>query len=299
MRIGITTPTGQVGRKVVAELLASSGQELILLTRRPEALHEEEARGAVLLKGDLEDGAFVKRAMKRVKSLFWLTPPNLTADNLRVWQNRIAQNGAEAVRSNDIHYVVVLSSIGAQHSLGCGPVSGLHDVEHIFRWAAPNVAVLRPTWYMENLFFSLASIAKERAIYLPLSGTRPLPMIATKDVAAVAAKTLVNSEAKGVWEQTLLGPREYTLNEAAEIIGRALGQTARFVQTTPDEARAFLVKSGASEDMAAQFVEMYQAIESGHLTGEDPRTPESTTPTSLEEFVETVLAPAIYEFAKA
>jgi uncharacterized protein YbjT (DUF2867 family) len=299
MRIAITTPTGHVGRQVVGELLKGGEHELVLLARKPEAVAAEKARGAMVMQGDLADAVFVRRATRRVQALLWVTPPQPDAADLRDVQNRLGLNAAGAIRANDIRRVVMLSSLGAQHAKGVGPVSGLHDVERLLRGAAVNLTLLRPTFFMENLLPSAESIAHEQRIYLPLPGALRLPLIATRDVAAAAVKALGDTLSLGVKIVPLLGPRDYAFDEVAEIVSRALGQTVKWVETSPEQTRQALLSRGVSANVADHVLEMYAAIVSGHLTHDEPRTPESSTPTTLEAFVETVLAPAVYAAAKA
>jgi hypothetical protein len=45
---------------------------------------------------------------------------------------------------------------------------------------------------------------------------------------------------------------------------------------------------------AALYIEMYNAINAGILVPQEPRSPENTTPTSFEQFVQDVFAPAYH-----
>ena len=59
MKIVITAPTGHIGRELVRLLQQQGGHELVLLARKPEKLKEEQARGARVEQGQLEDTDFV------------------------------------------------------------------------------------------------------------------------------------------------------------------------------------------------------------------------------------------------
>jgi uncharacterized protein YbjT (DUF2867 family) len=58
----------------------------------------------------------------------------------------------------------------------------------------------------------------------PLRADLPLPMIATKDIGAVAAEALLRPDFTGQRTQELLGPRDVTYAEATKIIGLAIGK---------------------------------------------------------------------------
>jgi hypothetical protein len=56
---------------------------------------------------------------------------------------------------------------------------------------------------------------------------------------------------------------------------------------------------GMSEYLTEAFFEVFQAIESGLLRPAEPRTAETTTPTTLEEFARDGLKPLVSEPAMA
>ena len=90
----------------------------------------------------------------------------------------------------------------------------------------------------------------------------------------------------------LLGPRDYTMAEATTILGTAIGQPDLAYLVLPDEALIeALLGHGFSRSVADGFVELNAFIGGRGMTGLAVRTPETTTPTSLEEFAKSVFAP--------
>ena len=57
----------------------------------------------------------------------------------------------------------------------------------------------------------------------PLDPNLKIPMIATGDIGAVAAGALLELKFAGQQTRELLGQRDLTMTEAAEIIGKAIG----------------------------------------------------------------------------
>lgn len=55
---------------------------------------------------------------------------------------------------------------------------------------------------------------------------------------------------------------------------------------------------GMPEFLINLYAEMYQAMQDGRMSCSEPRTPHTTTPTSLAAFVRETLAPAIQGAAK-
>ena len=112
------------------------------------------------------------------------------------------------------------------------------------------------------------------------------PMVATADIAAVAAGALRERNWNGVVVRELIGPRDLTYTEAAAAIGAAIGQPdLQYVQLPDEELMAILTEAvGFSPDFAALFVEFNQAPSEGRLHSLEGRNQSNTTPTEFEEF---------------
>jgi hypothetical protein len=78
----------------------------------------------------------------------------------------------------------------------------------------------------------------------------------------------------------------------AQIMSEVLGRPVRFQQIPGEDFRASLVERGTSEAMAQATLDMMVAKDNG-LDNAEPRTPESTTPTSFRQWCEDVLKPAV------
>jgi uncharacterized protein YbjT (DUF2867 family) len=174
-----------------------------------------------------------------------------------------------------------------------GPINGLHDAEKIIKETASTAVLLRPAFFMESFLMALAGIAQAQSIFMPLSGQVRMPMIATRDIAPVAAKELIEARPKGVRVVPLHGPRDYSFDEAAAIIGQALGREVKHVRISPEQAREFMTGAGLTDHVADVMLEMYAAMESRYLQSEFPRSEQSTTSTTLEQFAQHVLVPAV------
>ncbi len=300
MKIAVTTPSGHVGRAVVGYLLDLGPTiQLKLLCRRPEKLRGFVERGAEIAVGSQDDVDYMLRATGDVDALFWATPPGYGSDDVRAFQNRLATAACTAIRANEIPRVVNLSSIGAHLSSGVGPINGLYDAEHRFDDVAANVTHLRPGFFFENLLWQLDSIRKWGRISLPISGTQRYPMIATRDIGRVAATRLADSKWTGHWVRELHGPADLSLPEVAGILSKVLGRKIVYVRNDRQEMRTMLLESAMSENATDLMLEMYDAVETGKLRTIQPRTPETTTSTTLEEFARDVMLPLIAQPASA
>lgn len=298
MIVAVTTPTGTVGGKVAALLLDVEGVQVKLLVRDRLKVRHFEKFGAVVHEGDLEDELFVTRATRVADALFWVTPTPPVTEDLREFQNRLGANAARAIATNRIKRVVNLSSFGAHLGYNTGPIDGLHDVEWLLDQAAAETGAtithLRPAMFMENYLLFARPIVEDGTIPVPMAGDRRIPMVATIDVAIEAIRQLVFPPSDdGMLTRPIHGPHDLTMKSAARTIGEVLGSAVSHSRTDPDETRRLLLTLGISNEVAAEMVQMFRAIDNGHLQPEHPRTAESTTQTSFRCFCEAVLAPRL------
>ncbi len=296
MRILVNTPTGRVGGQVARHLL-DAGLDLTLVARHPQKLEGLGTRAPVV-QGALEDPAVLDRATQGVDTMFWVTPSLANPDYLR-WAHDLAKLAVATARRNGVKRAVMLSSISAQVPGGVGPISSLHRVEREFQAGFPDLVILRPTFFMENHLGSLASIGSMGAIFAPITGHVRFPQIATRDIAARAAALLGEGTWTGQRILGLHGPADLDYESTARIVGEALGRPVRFIQVTADQARQSMRESGLPDYVADAYVEMYSAMGSGVFQQAEPRTPDTTTPTTLRQFALDTIKPAVEAAAQA
>jgi len=121
-----------------------------------------------------------------------------------------------------------------------------------------------------------------------------LPMIATRDVGNYAAQRLLHLDFSGKQSRELLGERDLSMTEATAVIGRGIGKPdLRYQQLSYDQVKQALIDLGVPPKGAALYVEMYKAINEQVVVPLEPRSPENTTPTSFDSFVQDVFV-AVY-----
>ena len=277
--------TGNTGR-VVAEDLLAAGQPVRVIGRTEDRLAPFVEQGAEAAVGDVSDAEFVARACDGVGGVYCLIPPRLDIDT-RAWQTEAGKALVAGIREAGVPYVVNLSSVGAQHHEGTGPIAGLREQEDRFNeQTETNVLHLRPGWFMENLYMMLDAIRAMGVLAMPIRGDIPIAMIATRDIGAEAARRLAALDFDGHHTKELLGSGDYTLNEIAAIVGAAIGQPDLPFVTVPEEAAAAgFEQMGVHPATVATFMEMYRGFNEGRVVAQETRSAANTTPTTLEEFV--------------
>jgi uncharacterized protein YbjT (DUF2867 family) len=289
----VTGATGNIG-KVIAETLIARGQSIRVIGRSEERLRFLSDKGAEPHVGSLDDAAFLTRAFQGARAVFTMIPPNYTTtENFRAYQGRITEALAKAIEDASVTHVVNLSSMGAHLAEGTGPIKGLHDAEQRFnQLERVNVVHLRPTFFMENLLNGIDVIKQMGVNGSAARADVPAPMIATKDIAAVAAELMLTLNFTGKQARELLGPKEYTMVEATSVLGRSIGkEDLCYVQFPYDGVRQAMVAQGMSENVAGELIELSECMNEGRIAPTEERTLENTTPTTLEEFAEETFAP--------
>jgi virulence-associated protein VapD len=120
-------------------------------------------------------------------------------------------------------------------------------------------------------------------------------MIATPDVGDYAAQRLLHLDFSGKQTRELLGERDLSMTEATAVIAGGIGKPdLRYEQFPYDQVQQALTQMGFSLRKAAVYIEMFEAINAGLLAAQEPRSPENSTPTSFEKFVQDVFAPAYH-----
>jgi uncharacterized protein YbjT (DUF2867 family) len=223
-----------------------------------------------------------------------MVPPNMTSPDYRADQERESDAIAKAVKDSGLHYAVFLSSFGAHVPEGTGPIAGLHSAEQkLNAISALNVLHLRAGYFMENNLSAIGMIQGMGIYGHAVLQDLKLPMIETRDIGDYAARRLLKLDFSGKQTRELLGERDLSMNEATAIIARGIGKPdLRYVQFPYDQVQQVLMQMGIQPKTAGQFIEMYKAINEGVVAAQEPRSPENTTPTSFEKFVQDVFVPA-------
>jgi uncharacterized protein YbjT (DUF2867 family) len=278
--------TGNIGGRISEQLLAG-GHTVRALGRSAAKLAGLKARGAEVLLGDAADAAFLAKAFSGVDGVFTLQPPNPVSPDFAAEADRVGEAIAQAIATSGVRHVVALSSIGGERASGTGPIAGLHrQEERLSRLPGVNVLVLRPGFFFENFLHSIGLIKSQGINGGGAAGTTSIPMIATQDIAAFAARALAARDWTGVKVQELLGARDLSFAEATRIIGAAIGKPdLAYVQFPYADYSAALQQAGISKSVADLYAEMDKAFDDGIVTSVEGRNAGNTTPTTFEQFV--------------
>ncbi len=285
--------SGHTG-SVVAQKLLEAGKKVRAVARNPEKLKALTSRGAEAFHGDITDAQALQSAFTGASAAYVMVPPNPTSDDYRGYQSAVTDAVARALEGTSVKYAVTLSSFGADKETGTGPIAGLHELEQrLNKIAGLNVLHLRPGYFMENVLPQVNVIQMFGMMAGPVEPDLALPMIATKDIGAAAADALLQLNFSGTQTRELQGHGGVSYNQAARIVGAAIGRPGLgYVRVPDDQLLPALTSMGMSRNFASLILEMAAAINDGRVVALEPRSAANTTPTSFEEFVRNVFVPA-------
>jgi len=289
--IVVTAPTGNIGSQVIPQLLAA-GEQVRVVARHPEKL-SPAIRGSVeVVQGSSDDAAVLDKAFAGARTLFWLIPFPMNVTDVREHYLRFSLPAAEAIRSRGVRRVVAISGLYGRllaGSVGMQPAAFAPEAV-----IADAGAACRALWcasFMENLLQQIPAIRRQGAFFGSSRPDLKKPLVATRDIAAMAAKLLLDESWTGQGGEAVMGPEDLSQDDMAGIMSVVLGTPVRYQQIAGDVVKAGFMQAGGSATVAEWLVEM-QAEADKDPHGSVPRAPENTTPTSFRQWCEKVLKPA-------
>ncbi|MBP2336332.1 uncharacterized protein YbjT (DUF2867 family) [Saccharothrix coeruleofusca] len=262
--------TGTTGSRVAAAL-RERGAGLRVATRHPRPDRPDQVRF------DWADPATHDPATAEVDRVY-LIPPLGAVDPLPVVEPFLTRAVDRGVRR-----VVLLSS-----SAVAPDTPGLGALQRAVRDLVPQWAVLRPSWFLQNLTREhvLARGIRERGEIVTATGSGRVALVDADDIAAVAVRALLDPVSHDT-DHVITGPRAVDYAEVAETITEVTGRPVRHRSVSAGELTALLVADGMPEPFAAVLAALDETIRDGaedrvtttvaDLTGRPPR--------SLREFV--------------
>lgn len=287
--IVITGASGKTGGRVAEDLL-KKGEKIRVIGRSAEHLQHLTERGAEALIGDQGDVQFLTQALSGADGAYLLIPPKFDIDDVRAHYNKMGAVIVEAVRRSGLRKLVFLSSLGAEHDSGTGPVIGLHDVEKALSALTDvDIVFLRPGYFYENTLMNVEQVKNRRIFADSVDPDAPILMVATRDIGQKAADLLLKRKFKGHSVEELFGSR-ITMREVSRLIGKKLEiPDVVHIRSSDREAIDGMMSMGVSRSMAEAFVQLAEGISNGRITTTilDPKKPNA--PTHFNKFIDEAL----------
>ncbi len=286
MKIGITTPRGAVGSKIVTQLMASTAHEIVLLDHQPHKSNVKYGQKVKTIDCNLQDVASVIAATKHLDMVYFVAPPDNASPGYLNDFIHFGQVFAKAVEVNQIPRVVFQSSYGAHLPCNTGPIVGLHHIEQALLNTSANTVFLRACYFMENFLWFNVPINEHGVIPLPVKKSSSTIFNSTRDIANRAVNWLSNPAWSGKIVDEIHG-ESLTFEEVANLIGQRRGKAIDIMELSDEQSLESYTQPhiGFSEHYTTLFNELHRAIDSGVLVAEFNNNTESGVDDTFADFV--------------
>ena len=153
------------------------------------------------------------------------------------------------------------------------------------------MAHLRCGFFFTNLLLQLDAV-RAGTIYVVLPVDQPMPWVAPRDIADVAVGRLLNPDWSGRVRAGRARPGGLDLAAGRRRGLRRRGRRVRVKRVSDDRMREDLARAGMGPGPIDAIMGMSTGLRDGFVP-EQPRTPQTSTPTTLTAWCHDELLPAL------
>jgi NAD(P)H dehydrogenase (quinone) len=279
MRVIVTGAAGRLGRLVTQHLLERlAPEQLVLVTRRPEALREVRARGADVRFGDFDDPPSLVEAFAGGERMLLISTDAL---GRRVAQHRAA---IDAAATAGIRHVVFTSAVNPVAASPIGVIaSELGKTETLLQGSGMEWTMLRFGNFAE-LVLPPAATAVQNGRIVTNNGRGRIVFISRRDCAEAAAVTLTTDGHAGRTYE-ISGSEALSTNDLADLYGDLSGRPVKVLNLSDTGLMAVLVGIGTPVPAARRITAFGRAVRRGYFDVVDPAFERLTgrSPVALRE----------------
>jgi uncharacterized protein YbjT (DUF2867 family) len=291
--IVITTPTGQIGQQVLYNAIKSEAA-IRVIARDPSRLSKLVRNRVEVVQGSHDDLNVVTEAFAGADSVFWLVPPNPSVENSMDYYLDFTRPACQAIKSLGVKRVIGVSSMGREFGKNAGLLSPAFAMDNLIERSGVSYRSLRMPFFLENILHQLGAIKNQGMFFMANTGDRKLVTCATRDIATVAAKLLLDESWSGQDSVPVFSPDPLTPNDMARVMSEVLERPIRFQQISLADNKANLIQFG-TEAWAQDYMDMVNAQNEG-IYDNDVRSGQPAA-TSFRQWCEEVLMPAYQSYA--
>lgn len=277
MNIIVTGSLGNVSGPLT-ETLVRNGHHVTVISSDPAKAAQINHLGATAAVGSLTDSAFLRQTLTGAEAIYAMIPFSFTEPDQSAYLREIATNYVQAIQHTGIKRAVVLSGWAAD----LVPSARVKDVFA----QLPDVAVtlLRPAYFYSNFYMSLPAIKQTGRLTATYGGDDRVVFVSPKDIAAAAAEELVTSAPSQI---RYVGSEEMTCNEAARLLGTAIGNPAlHWTIISPEQRLAGYKQTGMPAALAQSLVDMEATMHDGTALANFHRANPTLGTVKLAEFAQ-------------
>jgi NAD(P)H dehydrogenase (quinone) len=281
MSIVITGASGQLGR-LTAELVLDRvpASEVILTTRRPEALSDLAERGATVREADFDRPETLAESFAGGERLLLISTDDL---GRRTAQHRAA---IEAARDAGVRHVAYTSYLNPVEENPAVITPSHRETEKALRESGLAWTALRNSFYAEyQIPAGAQAIAAGRLFHN--NGDGRIAYVSREDCAAAAAAFLTTEGHEGT-AYDITGPGPLSQGDVAALLSEVSGRPVEAVAVDDEAFIQGLTAAGVPEPAAREFASYGRAVREGYLSEASSGVEDLTgrPPRSLREVFE-------------
>ena len=209
MNILVITPDGDIGHRVMAELL-SPEFTVRVITDDPAGLPEEWHGQVEVIAGPTDNAGTLWRALAGVGSVLWCVPAGTDQESDQE-SEPFARALSRAMREAGTPRLVTVSMAGYGLIRSADLISCQPAMEDILNQSGAVIRHLRCCPLTEARFSQGQSVLAQETFSLPAAGGNLVPLVETDDVVDVALRWLVRQDWAGIERLAVSGPKPVLL----------------------------------------------------------------------------------------
>jgi len=279
MKIVLTGSLGNISKPLAIELIAK-GHSVTVISSNPDKQKEIEAIGGKAAIGSISDINFLTTTFAGADAVYCMIPFNFMEEDQTAYFKNIETNYVQAIRLNGIKKIVFLT----------GWAANVKDSPLLNQLSDRTVIELRPGSFYTNFYNDIKTIKEHGVLMAGYGGSDKIAFVSPTDIADAALEELTAPfQGKKV---RYVASEELTCNEAAKILGEAIGKPdLQWITLSEDQLLNGLIQSGFPQQLAHDFVRMQMETHSGKTFENYLRNRPILGKTKLKEFAK--------EFARA
>ncbi|HEX4679049.1 MAG TPA: NAD(P)H-binding protein [Gaiellaceae bacterium] len=264
MSLIVTGSAGHLGRLVAEQLLErAEPEDLILVTRTPDALREFRARGAEVRYGDFDEPASLPDAFAGGSRMLLISTD---AIGHRVRQHRAAINAAAAAGIDHVVFTSVVNPVATNPTGRYAWEPGL--TEGVLHRSGLAWTVLRFGTFAELVLAAAATAVQNRRLVTNNGDGRIAP-ISRRDCAEAAAIVLTTDGHIGKTYE-ITGAEALSSSDLAELFGDLSGQAVQVVQLSDAMLTEVLAGIGTPITNVLTITAFGRSVRLGYFDVVDP-----------------------------
>jgi NAD(P)H dehydrogenase (quinone) len=264
MSLIVTGAAGHLGRLVTEHLLERvAPEQLVFVTRTPDALRELRARGAEVRYGDFDKPDSLRDAFAGGSRILLISTD---AIGRRVRQHRAAINAAEQEGIDHVVFTSIVNPVATNPTRRIAWEPGL--TERLLHGSGLGCTVLRFGSFAE-LVLPPAATAVQNGRLITNNGEGRIVPVSRRDCAEAAAVVLTTDGHIGKTYE-ITGAEALSTSDLADLFADLSGRSVKVVQLTDTMLTEVLTGIGTPIKMALSLTAFGRAVRRGYFDVIDP-----------------------------